>query len=172
MKISLLCACLAIVTTQQASSSPVSIRGHWLSEQADASIEIAPCADSLCGAIVWLRSPEDARGNPARDRRNPDPALRARPLLGLTILEGLDPESSRDSEWSGGTIYDPSNGSTYSSRLRLLDDGSLAIRGYVGIALLGRTTRWTRVTAADVETWIQDPSTAPPLPPSARCDKR
>lgn len=47
--------------------------------------------------------------------------------------------------WTGGTIYDPKKGSTYSCRMMLREDGSLGLRGYVlGMWFLGRTTTWAR----------------------------
>jgi uncharacterized protein (DUF2147 family) len=67
-------------------------------------------------------------------------------LMGMQILSGLKPE--RDASppaWSGGEILDPDNGQTYRVRLELEDGGrTLKVRGYIGIALLGRTQRWQR----------------------------
>jgi uncharacterized protein (DUF2147 family) len=52
---------------------------------------------------------------------------------------------SGNKEWSEGTIYDPENGSTYSCVIKLKDDNTLDIRGYVGIKTFGRTDVWKRV---------------------------
>ena len=53
----------------------------------------------LCGKIVWLSEPNDKKGNPKLDRRNPDATLQTQPLLGLTILSQLKPSSDRDDQW-------------------------------------------------------------------------
>jgi len=37
--------------------------------------------------VTWLWEPIDAEGRPMRDRHNPDPGLRGRPILGLALLE-------------------------------------------------------------------------------------
>jgi uncharacterized protein (DUF2147 family) len=47
--------------------------------------------------------------------------------------------------WSGGTILDPQSGSTYRCRVETPDSNTLAVRGFVGISLLGRTQNWKRV---------------------------
>jgi uncharacterized protein (DUF2147 family) len=49
-----------------------------------------------------------------------------------------------DNVYSGGTVYDPKNGKTYSCKMTL-DGNSLNIRGYIGISLFGRSVTWTRV---------------------------
>jgi uncharacterized protein (DUF2147 family) len=63
-------------------------------------------------------------------------------VLGMRIMWDL--KKSGDS-WSGGKILDPDNGKTYKCRLALAEDGKkLLVRGYIGIALLGRTQTWIR----------------------------
>lgn len=45
-----------------------------------------------------------------------------------------------------GKIYDSESGKTYSCEATLSKDKKyLYLRGYAGISLLGRTTRWSRV---------------------------
>ena len=53
---------------------------------------------------------------------------------------------SRKSEtvWDGGTIYDPRDGKTYQCKMTLRKDGTLKVRGYVGLSLFGKTVVWTR----------------------------
>jgi uncharacterized protein (DUF2147 family) len=50
--------------------------------------------------------------------------------------------------WRDGSLYDPESGNTYSGKLSLNPDGTLSLRGYLGISLLGRTEHWTRFTQA------------------------
>lgn len=127
------------------SAQAAEVGGLWLDESGKAAVRIAPCGAALCGRIAWLRTPLDAAGQPKTDIHNDDAALRARPLCGLPILEGFTPDG--ENEWSGGTIYDPESGNTYKSHMALQADGTLRVRGYIGISLLGRSQTWTRPAA-------------------------
>ena len=105
--------------------------------------------ESLCGRVAWLRSPLGDDGCDLRDAHNPEPTHRARPVLGLQIMQGLRAANADADarEWLGGTIYDPGTGNTYRCRMSLEDDDTLLLRGYVGFPLIGRTTKWFRVDA-------------------------
>ncbi len=71
--------------------------------------------------------------------------LRGRPMLGLPILKGMRQSADDKTLWDGGEILDPNNGKTYKARLMPVDGGrSLAVRGYIGTPLLGRTQTWLR----------------------------
>ncbi len=63
------------------------------------------------------------------------------PILGMDILTGL---KKKEEEWSGGKILDPKNGKEYKCYIKLLDDNTLKIRGYIGFSLIGRTAIWKR----------------------------
>jgi len=65
-----------------------------------------------------------------------------KPILGLNILSGLE---KGDDEWSGGEILDPRNGKVYKCYIELVKANKLKIRGYVGVALFGKTAYWERV---------------------------
>jgi len=124
------------------------IRGNWKTERGESLVEIFDCGKALCGKVVWLKAPlyTDNRdgpvGTPIIDRKNSDPALRSRPIIGLRIMEGFT--SQGDDVWGGGTCYDPKNGKTYHGRIRRASPNRLELRGYIGIPLFGRTTVWTR----------------------------
>jgi len=67
---------------------------------------------------------------------------RGQPLVGMVILRGLRWDGSA---WTGGDVLDPDTGKVYRATVRVSDDGrELTLRGYVGIALLGRSQRWVR----------------------------
>jgi uncharacterized protein (DUF2147 family) len=71
---------------------------------------------------------------------------RGKKMLGLVILTGLKQQGQGASAiWSGGKILDPDSGKIYDVKLELADGGrTLKVRGYLGVALLGRTQRWQR----------------------------
>jgi uncharacterized protein (DUF2147 family) len=138
------------------------IVGTWDTGAGTSFVRIVRCGDAYCGDIAWIQPPacppEAERGaavEPQRDTRNPDPALRGRPLLGLRILKRFS-YRSEDAAWTGGDIYDPEQGKTYSARMRLLDRDRLELRGYIGIPLFGRTVIWTR--AHDEAEPVQGPA--------------
>lgn len=115
--------------------------GLW--EAGESHIEIYECGELLCGRIAALDEPLDAEGKPRIDVKNPDPALKGRPMLGMDLIAGFSRKS--DKRWVGGTIYDPRDGETYKCRMTLQDDGTLEVRGYVGLAMFGKTVVWTRI---------------------------
>ncbi len=67
---------------------------------------------------------------------------KGKPVLGLRILWDLQKDHDG---WSGGTILDPESGKTYKCLVSLEDGGrKLKVRGFIGLALLGRTQYWLR----------------------------
>lgn len=66
-----------------------------------------------------------------------------KPLEGLQVMTGMRKD---DNKFGGGEIVDPEGGGVYRCRMQLGADGrSLEVRGFIGIALLGRTQVWERV---------------------------
>lgn len=101
--------------------------GLWLTHDGRARVEISDCGDGTpCGRIVWM---DRAHPENAADTRNPDPALRTRSILGLTMIHGFQRENDC---WRRGEIYDPTTGRTYAGALRLMADGRLELNGCVG----------------------------------------
>jgi uncharacterized protein (DUF2147 family) len=71
-----------------------------------------------------------------------DGELKGKPIKGMVIMWGFRKD---DDEWSGGRILDPENGKVYRCYVRVVDGGRrLKVRGYVGLAMLGRTQHWLR----------------------------
>ena len=64
-------------------------------------------------------------------------------IVGMTIVKGI---KLKDGHYEGGEILDPENGKTYRCLMKLDSAGNeLEVRGYIGIALIGRSQIWTRV---------------------------
>jgi uncharacterized protein (DUF2147 family) len=139
---------VALILASLVTATPVGAQGPtpvgvWLHANGRIRVEIAPCGDRLCGKIVWFRWPNDARGRPLVDLKNPNPALRTRPLLSLTVLQGLRRTGERT--WEDGEIYNPDDGTAYHALMSIEDDGSLRVRAYLLFPILGETLIWTRV---------------------------
>lgn len=115
--------------------------GLWATEAEKSHVRIAPCGEDLCGTIVWLKEPNDDEGRPKRDIFNEDESQRDRAIVGLRLLSGFT--AADGASWSGGRIYNPEDGKTYASKLRLKDDGTLKVEGCV--LIFCKSQIWTRV---------------------------
>ncbi len=115
--------------------------GVWLTEKGDARVKITKCSSGICGVVVWLKEPIDrATGRPQVDDKNPNPALRSRPMIGIPLFIGMGP--SAPGKWSG-QIYNADDGGTYVSHVTFAGGDALQVEGCVGIICGGET--WTRV---------------------------
>jgi uncharacterized protein (DUF2147 family) len=123
------------------AQSPTSIVGTWFNAEKDGKIQIYQQAGKFFGKLIWLKN-ATRDGKPRLDDNNTDAAQRTRPLLGLVLLHDFEHDGGK--VWSGGKIYDPKNGKTYSCKMTLAEPNRLDVRGYIGTPLLGRTTTWTR----------------------------
>ena len=115
--------------------------GVWVEEDGEAWIEIAPCEDTLCGRIVWLKEPLDETGQPHTDKHNPDPALKSRPILGLMIMAGLKPVPGK--AYLEGQVYNSKNGKIYDVYLTPKGQ-SMDVEGCL-MKYVCLTQTWTRV---------------------------
>ncbi len=66
-----------------------------------------------------------------------------KPIIGMTVLKGL--KKNKEGGYSDGKILDPKHGKVYKCNLSLESKDRLKVRGFIGIALLGRTQIWERV---------------------------
>ena len=120
--------------------------GIWSTKDDQSKIEIYKCGEKYCGKVVDLKEkvyPEDHEraGQPKVDLNNKKKERRNDPIIGLNLMKGF---KFKGKLWEGGTIYDPDNGKTYKCQIKLPDNDTLEVRGYIGIPALGRTEVWTR----------------------------
>jgi len=135
------------------ASQGIDPTGLWLTENERSAIRISRCAQGLCGRVAWI-----VDGGMQYDRKNPDEAKRDRPMCGLKILWGVEQQADDPNAWEDGTVYKADEGETFGVDLTLKDKDTMTVRGYVGIALLGRSQTWTRVSPE------QYPPCEPPEP--------
>lgn len=135
---------LATSLAPAAGEAERSAEGYWTTIDDDGKtpssvVEIFAHRGKLFGKIVKLIKPRE------KDPRctECDGARKNQRILGMQILRDFTADG--DGEWSGGYILDPRNGKEYKCQLELLDGGRrLKVRGYIGIALFGRTQHWQR----------------------------
>ncbi len=126
----LILAALAFSTAAQAGPS-----GKWRVGDGSAVIAVRDCGSGLCGSIASI--PE--RG--ATDENNPNPAHRARLLVGLPIL---NMQKAGENQWSG-TIYNAKDGQSYSAKLTQNSESAVTLEGCVQDTNVCGQDKWTRV---------------------------
>lgn len=114
------------------------LKGVWMDEEKNTKIEFFKDGDTCSGKIVWLANPTDSKGNPRLDINNPDPGKRDQPIIGLTIIQGL--------EYSGGSwegkIYAPLRGRYANCKIQTVSEDQLQLT--VSVAMFSQTKTWTR----------------------------
>lgn len=132
----------ALLPAAPARAAGDDITGWWFDQTKRAGILIEPCGQQLCGKVGWLREPLDAAGKAKLDANNPDAKLKSRQICQLPMIGSFN--KTGPGEWEDGWIYNPEDGDTYKSRMVLQDDGSLRVRGFIGVPWLGKSQVWTR----------------------------
>lgn len=118
------------------------VEGFWLTQNKRSVIQIEQCDAGLCGYVYWIID-----GGLQRDEYNPDKAHRNDPICGMRVLWGFDHDGA--GEWSSGRIYKADDGDTYHANVELQSDGTLRLRGYVGVPVFGKTQIWNRVDKSE-----------------------
>ena len=143
MKVWTFLATVLLAATTAFGAGPSGVLGLWKTDGGDSQLELFKCGEKICGKIVWLKQPNyiDSKDGPVGkkkiDRKNPDPSLRGRTILGLQVMKGLTAKGRN--RWGNGTCYDPETGKSYKCKMYLASPDRLELRGYIGISLLGRT---------------------------------
>jgi uncharacterized protein (DUF2147 family) len=135
-------ALAAVIVTASAHAQPPAGLWRTFNErgQAEALVRIVEQDGELRGQVVTVFSPPAPSANPVCEECSGE--LKNRPIVGMTILRGLRWDGV---QYSGGEILDPDNGTLYRCRIRVAQDGrKLEVRGFIGVALFGRTQVWTR----------------------------
>jgi len=128
--------------------------GFWFTEGDKATVEVYLEGGEYYGTIVALKEPlypagheSGLAGQPKVDRNNPEVSKQGQSIIGLNLLRGF--VYMGNDKWQKGKIYDAENGKDYDCNIKLKDDGTLSARGYIGLALFGRTTVWRRPSAVE-----------------------
>src|ERR1700674_1631602 len=113
-----------IASTLAVAATP---NGVWLSADGRVKVRVTNCEGALCGTVVWLKEPIDPNTRlPRTDKLNPDVNKRGRPMLGLKVVEGLQPLGA--DKWSG-PIYNADEGQSHNVNLTLISPTKLSLKG-------------------------------------------
>jgi len=118
------------------------ILGLWKNGEGTGIVQIYKKGDKYFGKIVWLKVPNNPDGTPRTDVNNPNESDRKKLIKGLENLRDFDYVSKNT--WENGRIYDPKTGNDYACEMKLVNDNTLEVRGYIGVSLFGRTDVWKR----------------------------
>jgi uncharacterized protein (DUF2147 family) len=108
-----------------------SVDGTW--KIRNLVLDIHACESHVCGTVVWT-APEQRKKE-----------------CGKVIVWGLSADGP--SNWTGGSIFDPKDGTTYNLSASLQPDGTLRARIYRGFEWLGKTENLSRVPDRSLAGW-------------------
>jgi len=136
MTTSALACLLALALAGSASAqSAEDAFGVWLNPENQSNVEFYKCGDGLCAKIT------KAVDGQTTDDKNPDPAKRSRPIVGLVIMQGAKKTGSNT--WAG-TLYNRADGKSYSGTVTVKSKTALDLSGCVA-AIFCKTTTFARV---------------------------
>ena len=122
--------------------------GEWYSSKEDIVITIFEVNETISAKITWMKSPNNEDGITKTDFLNPDESLRDRSRIGTLMMYDLTYIAGNI--WDNGSLYIPKTGKIYSGMMRLKNENTLNIRGYVGFSFFERySSTWTRVLESD-----------------------
>jgi len=124
-----------------ASAQHHSVTGKWKTID-DATgkplsiVDIFESKGKIYGKVIEIFNPKNLRKceNCTGEDKN-------KPILGLTVIKGL----TKNGNEYHGKILDPKQGKLYKCIVSLESNDRLKVRGYIGIALIGRTQVWERL---------------------------
>jgi uncharacterized protein (DUF2147 family) len=137
---SVLAGVLAASTSAAAArAAAVGPEGLWNTPEHHGVVEVYDCGPGICARIV---TSDNLKRDPTeKDVKNKDPALRDRPVKGLTVISDF---KGGPSEWKDGHAYDPDDGGTYHGSMKLVTPDTIRLTGCIVFPLC-RTDTWTRV---------------------------
>jgi uncharacterized protein (DUF2147 family) len=96
------------------------VQGIWRHPDNGSLIQIYSCDDAICAKIVSVTD------QTRTDIKNPDPALRKRPIVGIVIWRHA--KETANLQWSGSS-YNPLDGAIYYGTLHLTSPTTLVVAG-------------------------------------------
>ncbi len=128
-------AALSLLAASPATAQPPTggVAGVWIDHTGQGAVEITPCGSHMCGSVVWLKDPLKKSKS-------------GRPICGTQILGDL--RKRPGDAWEEGWIYNPEDEERFSAEIKLKNESTLLVTGYLGIKLLGETFTWKRAPGA------------------------
>ena len=162
MRTLVLSGTILLAATVGAAAQAVDPVGEWLVKEGTARIKVVSCPQApgqpaTLWGVIW------AEMKPGVDDRNPDPAMRNRPMLGVPIL--INMKQTQANRWDG-KIYDATRGSIFDSNISVNRQDMLEVRGCVAGIFCGGED-WKRVTGTNTPPLAQPVQSPAPGPAPA-----
>jgi uncharacterized protein (DUF2147 family) len=115
------------------------ILGDWMDPKKETVVHCFKQDGMYFGRLTWIENTE-RKGQPLSeaDKR----------FINSIVLRNFE---FKGNEWVDGIIHQPKTNKTYTAYLRLKDDDSMEVIGYMFFRFLSESQVFTRVTTADVE---------------------
>ena len=121
------------------------ICGKWQTEEKSLTVQVYQVDNEFRAKIIWFNDGDNEKDmGKWTDKRNPDPALRGRKILGMDVLEKLVYDADSNS-WEDGVIYDAKSGRYWSSSAFIDKNGKLKVKGYWHFKFIGKTMTFKRI---------------------------
>ena len=124
------------------SQNPDAILGKWISTTGNCIVEVYKLKSEYKARLLWFKDGTNEISD-YTDKKNPDPALRSRKLVGMEVVNGLHYDAD-EKEWVDGHIYDASSGKEWDSVAWITDDNLLKVKGYWMFKFLSETKTFKR----------------------------
>lgn len=105
---------IAAAAAAMTGPSAASIEGRWINPAKSVIIDIAPCADALCGTVAW-----------ATAKAQQDAKKGAPHLIGTQLVKDLHPQGDR---WEG-KLFVPDQGLHVEARIQAEGADQLKVSG-------------------------------------------
>lgn len=106
-------------------------------------------ADAILGK--WLKIPKEdliilvyKKGAEFKGKILKEKEALKKQSVGFVILERLEYNQNKN-VWTGGKIHDPNSGKTYDAEARIITEGELEVKCYLGMKFLGTKKYFRRV---------------------------
>ncbi|HEY2727652.1 MAG TPA: DUF2147 domain-containing protein [Parafilimonas sp.] len=134
-----------LLITTKAQNRQDAILGKWEVEDKNLIVDVYKQANTFKAKVVWFYDEDDTITpiNKRLDIKNPNKALRSRPIVGTDILSSLE-YNPKQNRWNGGRIYDATSGRTWDATVWLTGPNSLSVRGFYIFRWIGKTLNFTR----------------------------
>lgn len=146
MKNLILATLFLLLSVENFAQQPADkIIGQWESVDVDVKLkfDIFKQDGKYFGKLLWASNMFEADGKtPKKDFNNPDDKLKKRSRKDIVNVINLQ---YKNGEYTGGKLYNPTDGDTYSLNAKLKSADELHFRGYLGISLLGKTMKFKRI---------------------------